>query len=224
MNSLFERSIGLLGKEKYDQISTKVICIFGVGGVGCTALESLARTGFRKFILVDFDFVSLTNLNRQILYGLEDVYLPKVICAKKYLLNIDPEIEVETFNMKAQDFDFNRQIDFVIDAIDDVDGKTKIVLECEKNKIPYIVSLGMANRYDPSKVSITTLDKTFNDPLAKKIRYTFKENGISLSQVNVVFSLENPGEFEGKLNSIMMVPSSAGLNIAYYVLKHFMEE
>lgn len=223
MDDIFERSIGLIGKENFEVIKDKVVAIFGLGGVGGTALESLARTGFEEFLIIDFDLVSSSNINRQILYTSEDIGKAKVEAAKNKLLKINKNISVETFSIKAQDFDFNRKIDFVIDAIDDVNGKLFIAQKCEENSIPYIICLGMANRFDPSKVCISTLNKTYNDPLAKKVRHLFKESGLIINKVHVVFSLETAQSFDGKLNSIMTVPSSAGLNIAYYLISYFVK-
>jgi len=224
MDNIYERSLGLLGQEAFDKIQKKHIVIFGIGGVGSSALETLARTGFKRISIVDFDNVSASNLNRQILYSASDIGKSKVEIAKNYIENITKEIFIDTYCCKAQDYNFENDIDFVIDAIDDIDGKLYIAKSCLEKHIPFIVSLGMANRFDPSKVYITTLNKTFNDPLAKKIRYIYKQNSLSLSQINVVSSAEEPVKFEGKLNSIMTVPCSAGLNIAYYVIKHFLKE
>ena len=224
MDNAFNRSIGLLGEEKYNIIKDKTICIFGLGGVGGTAIEALVRTGFKKVILVDFDKVDISNLNRQILYTREDVGKDKAECAKERLISINPDLEVISYKCKAQEFDFNQRIDFVIDAIDDVDGKVFIAKNCIEKRIPFLISLGMANRFDPSKVRISKLNKTFNDPLAKKIRYIFKQNAISLNAINVIWSEESSVPFSGKLNSIMTVPSSAGLNIAYYVINYFIKE
>ena len=61
MNNIFDRSIGLLREENFNLIQDKVIAVFGLGGVGGTALEALARTGFKNFILVDFDKVDTSN-------------------------------------------------------------------------------------------------------------------------------------------------------------------
>lgn len=223
MDNMFDRSFNLLGEKNFNSLADKVICIFGLGGVGGTAIEALVRTGVQKVILVDFDNVDITNLNRQILYTHNDVGLLKVECAKQHLLSINPNLEVLTYNCKAQDFDFSKKIDFVIDAIDDVEGKVFIAKKCTELSIPFIISLGMANKFDPSKVRVSTLNKTFNDPLAKRIRYIFKENGLLLNAINVVWSEETSVPFEGKLNSIMTVPSAAGLNIAYYVINYYSE-
>lgn len=223
MNNIFERSIGLLEEENFKRIKEKIICIFGLGGVGGTALEALARTGFTRFIIVDFDVVDPSNINRQILFNFEDISISKVDAAFSHLTKINPGIQIERYKTKAQEFDFNRRVDFVVDAIDDCEGKLYIAKHCIEKNIPFIVSLGMANRFDPTKVKISTLNKTCNDPLARKIRYLFKQSGLILSNIPVVWSDEE-AESNEKLNSIMTVPSSAGLSIAYYVVKYFLEE
>ena len=216
---MFSRSIGLLGEDNFNLIQDKVIAVFGLGGVGGTALEALARTGFKHFLLIDFDKVDPSNLNRQILYTTKDIGKEKAFVAKERILAINEEADVKTFNMKAQDFDFNQKIDFIVDAIDDVEGKLFILKQAQERKIRSIMSLGMANRFEPDKVHIAKLNQTNNDPLAKKIRYLVKNSGLSTSNVAVVISSELPQNNAGKLYSTMMVPSSAGLSIAKYILE-----
>ena len=218
MNNIYARSIGLLGEDNFKLIQNKIIAVFGLGGVGGTALEALARTGFKHFIIVDFDKVDASNLNRQILYTAKDIGKNKVDVAKERLLSINEEIEIKTFNCKAQDFDFNQNIDFVVDAIDDVEGKLFILEKSQERGIPSIMSLGMANRFNPEQVHVSKLNQTRNDPLAKKIRYMAKQTGLDLSKINVVISDEIPQQNKEKLYSTMMVPSSAGLTIAKFIL------
>ena len=218
MNNIFARSIGLLGKDNFKNIQDKVIAIFGLGGVGGTALEVLARTGFMHFLLIDFDKVDSSNLNRQILYSYKDINRNKVEVAKERILSINPEADVQIFNLKAQDFSFNQKIDFIIDAIDDVNGKLFILKNAKEKNINHIMSLGMANRYNPEQVKIAKLNQTHSDPLAKKIRYMVKKEGLDTSNINVVISEELPQKNGEKLYSTMMVPSSAGLSIAKYIL------
>ena len=215
----FSRSIGLLGEEKFNLIQDKVIAIFGLGGVGGTALEALARTGFKHFLIVDFDKVDPSNLNRQILYTSKDVGRLKVEAAKERILAINEEADIKVFAVKAQEFNYNQKIDYIVDAIDDVDGKLFILQQAQERNIPSIMSLGMANRFEPSMVRIAKLNQTNNDPLAKKIRYLVKKNGLNTSNVPVVISSELPQNNIGKLYSTMMVPSSAGLSIAKYILE-----
>ena len=219
MNNIFDRSIGLLGKENFDFIQDKVIAVFGLGGVGGTALEALARTGFKHFILVDYDKVDPSNLNRQILYTQKDIGRNKVEAAKERILSINEEADIQIFNSKAQDFGFNQKIDFIVDAIDDVNGKLYILAKAQEKDIPHIMSLGMANRFDPSKVKIAKLNQTHNDPLAKKLRYMVKKQGLNTANINVAISEELPQKNGEILYSTMMVPSSAGLSIAKFILE-----
>ena len=215
---IFARSIGLLGEDNFNKLQDKVIAVFGLGGVGGTALEALARTGFQHFIIIDFDKVDASNLNRQILYTSKDIGRNKVDAAKERLLAINPDVDVKVFKGKAQEFDFNQKLDFVVDAIDDVEGKLYILQKCKENNIQTIMSLGMANRFNPEQVRVMKLNQTSNDPLAKKIRYLVKHNEIDIKDVMVVISEELPQKNQEKLYSTMMVPSSAGLTIAKYIL------
>ena len=215
---IFARSIGLLGEDNFNKLQDKVIAVFGLGGVGGTALEALARTGFQHFIIVDFDKVDPSNLNRQILYTSKDIGREKVEAAKERILSINPDADVKSFKSKAQEFDFNQKIDYLVDAIDDVDGKLFLAIKAQENNIPLIMSLGMANRFNPEQVRISKLNQTRNDPLAKKIRYMAKKAELDLSKINVVISEEIPQKNAEKLYSTMMVPSSAGLVIAKYIL------
>ena len=223
MNNIFERSIGLLGKENFNLIQDKVIAVFGLGGVGGTALEALARTGFKHFIIVDFDKVDASNLNRQILYTAKDIGKNKVNAAKERILSINPEAEIQAIFAKAQDFDSNQPIDFMVDAIDDVDGKLFLLKTAQEKNIPQIMSLGMANRFDNEKVHVTKLNKTHSDPLAKKMRYLVKKSGLETGNVNVVISEELPQKNAEKLYSTMMVPSAAGLTIAKFILNSIID-
>ena len=223
MNNMFERSIGLLGEKNFNLIQEKTIAVFGLGGVGGTALEALARTGFKHFVLVDFDKVDASNLNRQILYVFNDIGKNKVDAAKERVLSINPEADIKLYNIKAQDFDFNQKIDFIVDAIDDVDGKLFLLKTAQENNIQHIMSLGMANRFDNEKVHVTKLNKTHSDPLAKKMRYLVKKSNLETGNVNVIISEELPQKNAEKLYSTMMVPSSAGLTIAKFILNSIID-
>lgn len=223
MINYLDRSIKMLGKEKIISFRNKVILVAGIGGVGGTALEALVRSGFNTFILIDFDCVDESNLNRQILYTSEDIGKSKVFAARKRILSINSSAKVEAIDAKiASGFFANvtEKVDFVIDAIDYVPGKLELYKYALKNNIPFISSLGMGNRMDPSQVKITKLNKTEGDPLARKIRYECKTNGLDLKKINVVFSSEVPLIKSNKPGSMMMVPSTAGLLIAQYVIEN----
>ena len=221
MGKFLDRSIKLLGEEKIKTFENKVILLCGLGGVGGTALEALARSGFKHFILVDFDTVDESNLNRQILYTFADVEKAKTDVAKQRILSINPDAQIEVISKKiTKDFfnDFNKKVDFVVDAIDFVEGKLAIISYALANNIPLISCLGMGNRIDPSKVKITKLNKTEGDPLARKLRYECRQLNLDLSKINVVFSSEEPLIVSKEPGSMMMVPSCAGLEIAKFII------
>ena len=222
MASYLDRSIKILGEDKIYSLKDKVVLVAGLGGVGGTALEALARSGIGNFILVDFDKVDVTNLNRQILYTRLDLGKEKIVAARERLLSINPDLHIETISNKI-DVDtfanFSKKVDFIVDAIDFIPGKLSIIKHALENNIPFITSLGMGNKIDPSKVEITKLNKTEGDPLARKIRYECKLGGLDLSKINVVFSKEKPIIKSKEPGSMMMVPSEAGLLIAKYVIE-----
>lgn len=223
--SYLERSIQLIGNDSMKLIEEKTICIFGLGGVGGTAFIALLRSGFKKFVIVDFDKVSESNLNRQLLFTKKDVGRKKVDVAVEYAKSISEEIEVNAFDDKVNanlDYLKDIKIDYIVDAIDDVNGKKTIAKHALNCQIPLIISLGMGNRLDPTKVRICSLNKTHDDPLARKVRYEFKKEGIDISKIACVYSLETP-EKRDIVSSMIMVPSSAGLVIAQHIIKSIIE-
>ena len=222
MGSYLDRTKKMLGEDKINSLKNKRVLVAGLGGVGGTALEALARSGINNFVIVDFDSVDESNLNRQILYLYDDIGLEKVGVAKKRMLDINPNLNIEVLSMKidAESIsNFPKDIDFIVDAIDYIPGKLAIYNFAIKNKIPFISSLGMGNRIDPTQVMITKLNQTEGDPLARKIRYECKSEGIDLTKINVVFSKESPLIKSKEPGSMMMVPSTAGLLMAKYVIE-----
>ena len=227
MNKIdFKRSVGLLGIDTFNQIKNSKILIVGLGGVGGTAFESLLRSGFKNFYLIDKDKVDPTNLNRQILYKENDIGVSKVDAAKKHALEINKEANITVYDTDINSFDLDnldKDINFIIDAIDNVEGKIKLAKLASENNINFIMSLGMANRINPTKIEIKRLDKTTDDPLAKKVRYEIKKLGIDTKNIMSVVSSETPIKDGTNLHSMMMVPSSAGLTIAYYITRCFIK-
>jgi len=92
--SMFTRG-GVTALDMQTSLSSKTVGVIGAGGIGCHALCALARAGVKKVVVVDYDTVSLSNLNRQILYGEADVGVPKCKAAVAKLREINPSIEPE---------------------------------------------------------------------------------------------------------------------------------
>ena len=218
---MFEREIKLIGEENYNNIKSKTVAVIGVGGVGGYAVEALVRAGIENIIIVDYDIVDITNLNRQIISLQNNVGMYKTDVIKTRILSINPGCNVTIINKKLDEdnllelFDYN--IDYLIDACDTVKVKEKLILECLKRNIKQISSMGTGNKLNPELLTITDIRKTSYDPLAKRIRKFVTDNKIN-KKVMVVSSTEQPRKVEGVISSISFVPSVAGLLCASYVV------
>ena len=215
---IFSRSIGLLGEEAFDSLQNKTVFIAGLGGVGGTAFEALIRTGVKKFIIIDKDVVALSNLNRQLLYVENDIGKSKAEVAKNRALSINSEVEIIALRDDVKNIG-EINADFIVDCIDDVNAKIYLIKYALEHNIPLITSMGMANKMDPSKIKIASLNKSTVDPLAKKVRYELKKANVDYSNVTCCYSDEAPIKDGNKLHSLMTVTSTAGLHIANYVVQ-----
>lgn len=205
-------------ENNIQKITDKTVLIIGLGGVGCYTIETLARSGIRHLILVDNDTVDITNLNRQLIALHSTLGKYKTEVWKNRILDINPACKVtiitEFVTRDNLDTLFREKIDYVVDACDTFDTKVAIIEYCLKNRISFISSMGMANRIDASKVRISTLSKTHSDPLAKKLRLTFRNER---RKIPVVFSEEIPKK-QVRLGSIAHVPAQAGLLITNFLI------
>ena len=215
---IFSRTIGLLGEDAFNNLQSKTVFIAGLGGVGGTTFEALVRTGVKKFIIVDKDVVAFSNLNRQLLYVESDVNKSKVEVAKSRAQSINPEVEIEAIQDDIKNIG-EIKADFIIDCIDDVNAKVYLIKYALEHNIPLITSMGMANKLDPSKIKVSSLNKSTVDPLAKKVRYELKQAGVDYSNVICCYSDESPKKDGNKLHSLITVTSTAGLHIANYVVQ-----
>jgi len=211
----------LLGKEAISKLQKSTVMVVGCGAVGSFAIESLARSGVGHLILVDFDNVEESNINRQ-LFALEStVAKPKVMVAAARIADINPDIVVDTFNMF---FDENTKLnvkpDFVIDAIDTVSSKIALYKWCFDNNIPFVSSMGAARKTDLTKIKIDKISKTTVCPLASKIRHIVRE--LKIKDFPVVYSTEvaTPQSNGGReFGSVITVTGTFGLMLSDFVIK-----
>lgn len=225
--SIDDRSKLLLGEEKLVVLKEKRVAVFGLGGVGGTAFEALLRSGVGHLYAVDRDVVDESNLNRQILYVQSDVGQKKAGAAflRAKAIRLDTEVLPECYSVdedSLREHDYSA-CDFILDAMDDIPAKIALIEYALAHRIPFLVSLGMANRLDPSAVGLVRLDKSEGDPLAKKLRNELRKKNIDLRSVQGVFSRELPIVRGKKPASLMMVPSSAGLLMASITLKSLLK-
>lgn len=224
----FSRLEKLIGKENINILKNTSVLILGVGGVGGYVVESLARSGIGTLILVDFDIIDITNINRQIIALDSTIGLKKVDVLEKRIKDINENcqvIKVDIFIDKNNINElFKYKFDYLVDACDSVPTKEQVIIECLKRNINFISSMGTGNKFDPSKLEICDIRKTYNDPLAKIIRKFVKDNKIN-KKVTVLSSTELPVKLHDKTpGSTSFVPPSAGLLIASYIVRKIIEK
>lgn len=217
---MFDRLELLIGKENIEKISKINVLIVGIGGVGGTALEALVRSGVKNITIIDKDVFSESNLNRQILSTRDSIGLYKVDVGIDRCKSINPDVNIKGLKINLDEENINElgNFDYVIDACDDINAKLALMQYANKNNIKLISSMGTGKRLNPSNVIITRLDKTSNDPLAKKMRYEARKRGLKLN-IPVVCSKEEPINKDRVIASSIFVPSTAGLMLAYYIIE-----
>jgi len=234
---LFQRTLMLLGKENFDILTSKNIAIFGLGGVGSYVFEALIRCGIGSFVLVDKDTVSYSNINRQNIATITNIGKLKVDVAYSRGIDINPFVKIYRYPINVDDFNIKKilkgkKIDYIVDAIDDVKGKLAIIKYAYENNIKIISCMGTGNRFNPTSLKISDIYKTKNCPLAKKMRYILRKEGIK--NLKVLYSDEIPTkpdyeylkEKTAKIyipSSISFVPPVAGLLIAYEVVRDILD-
>lgn len=241
----FSRTELLIGRAALDKLENSTIAVFGIGGVGSFAVEALVRAGVGKLVLVDDDYVCLTNINRQLHATRQTIGKPKVEAMKERVLQINPKAQVETFQrfyLPEQSEELVRDdYDYIIDAVDTVTAKIDLVVTAHKKNIPIVSCMGTGNKLDPTRFEITDIYRTEVCPLAKVMRKELRIREIPA--LKVVFSREEPIkplEIEASCSnhcvcpkassrkctsrrqipgSISFVPSVAGLLLAGEIIK-----
>ncbi len=216
---MYDRVINLIGSDNFDILSKKKILLVGVGGVGGFVFEALIRSGIKNITVYDGDTVEITNLNRQLVANLDTIGKYKSDIAVSKAKKINEDINVSGYNkfLDASNInDLDKDYDYIIDACDSINTKLELIRFAEDKNIKIISSMGVGNRVDASKLIITRLNKTSNDPLAKKLRKLVKDNNLNMNTL-VLCSTEVPIK-KGKVDSLITLPGVAGLLIANYVI------
>ena len=195
--------------SNFDKLQSLNILICGIGGVGGYALDCLYRSGIQNITAIDYDIFEIHNQNRQI--GSEYVGEKKTTVFKK----VYPKIEVIDTKITPEwieSFDFDK-FDIIIDAIDDIPAKISLIM---KNYKKIISSMGAAKRIDATKIEISSIWKTYNDPFAKIIRNKLKQKKFN-KNFKVVFSTEEP--IKSEMGSFVAVTGSFGMAICSEIIK-----
>ncbi len=244
MNELFSRNILFWGEEFQKDLASKNICILGLGGVGGYTAEMLARAGIENLTLIDFDTVSRSNINRQIIALNSTIGHAKTELFYQRLNDINPNIKltcINNFYGENLKIDFTK-FDYIVDAIDSMRSKIHLLETCYQLNVPIISSMGAGNRIDPTQLYICDISQIENKnaPFVSNIIYQLKKRGIEKG-IKVVASREKPFSQE-KVNelerietqdgeiiefnkiipaSTPFVASTAGILMAYQIIKDF---
>ena len=165
-------------EPSFNILNKSHVAIFGIGGVGSWACESLARSGVGEITLVDLDDICISNTNRQI-HALDGNYGQlKVHVMKERILAINPECKVHAiedfFSESTMDEILTEDFDYVIDAIDSMKSKCILISECRNRNIKIITTGGAGGKFDATHIRIGDLSKCFNDGLLGTVKNNLK--------------------------------------------------
>jgi len=236
----FYRTELLVGQKGSQKLAQTSVAVIGLGGVGSYSAEALARSGIGKFILIDFDVIEPTNINRQILALQSTIGKPKVELMQQRIRDINPKAEVIIYQEVLDGNNQERLLEgaeYCVDAIDSLSSKIGLLEFLLKNERKFISVMGAGNRLDPSQVHISTIDKSHNCPLARRVRKLLNKKGIR-GHFPCVYSSELPIIPENDVSiedsitkdrqrkvigSISYLPAVMGLMAAAYVIRSILE-
>ena len=226
MKEEFSRTERIIGEKAAKRLDDCRVAVFGVGGVGGHASEAIVRAGVGGIDLIDFDTVSLSNINRQLAALHSTVGQKKVEVLKQRFLDINPNLAVNTFPVfygadTENEFDL-AAYDYIVDAIDSVNAKLLLIENATKSGVPIISSMGAGNKLNPTDFKVADIYKTSVCPLAKVVRTELKKRGIK--KLKCVYSEEIPLIKATPPGSVSFVPSAVGLIIAGEVIKDLIKE
>ena len=193
----WDRLVRLVGEDGTKRLLGSRVTVFGLGGVGSYAVESLARSAIGHLTIVDFDDVCVTNVNRQMQAFPSTVGQSKADLLAQRVKAINPDIVVDAvqafYDPETSAALLTPRPDFVVDAIDNVTAKLHLLAKCLKEDIPVVSVAGAGAKLDPTMIRVADLSKTKVDPLARVVRKELSRRGFETTKhvgLPVVFSEE----------------------------------
>lgn len=220
----------ILGEHAMETLQKSHVAVLGLGGVGSWCAEALARCGVGTLTVMDEDYVSETNINRQSIALSSTLGRAKAEVLAQRIRDIAPDCDVRAlvgrYEAATRENFFSGNYDYIVDAIDLVSCKIDLISTAMERGIPIVSSLGTGNKLDASLLRICDISKTEGCPLARVVRRELRAKGIS--HHTVVFSPEEgvkaaqteappPGR-RSVPGSLVWVPASAGMLLCQHVV------
>jgi len=195
----FSRNELLIGQAGVARLQNATVAVVGLGGVGGYAAEALCRAGIGRLVIIDFDDICLTNVNRQIHAMDGTVGKAKVMVMAERMKLINPRAEIipykDFYSAENSEFLLSTHYDYVVDAIDHITSKLHLIRSCRERGIPIVSSMGAAAKLDPARIRVADISETHKCRMARSVRKLLKKQGIETG-VKVVFSTEEYREQE----------------------------
>lgn len=211
---IFSRNEMYWGKDAQLKLSQMHVAVFGLGGVGGFCVESLVRAGVGELTIVDFDKVSPSNINRQIIALHSTVGMKKTVLIEQRLKDINPDLKINViddfYREELNEKLFSSAPDFVADAIDSMRSKIGLLQYCHATKIPIITSMGAGNRINPQDLYVSDISEieNRNAPFISSVLYQLKKLGIEKG-ITAVSSREKSCCLE-KITSVDKIITKSG--------------
>ncbi len=245
MEHPFSRLELLVGDEGLHVLNHAHVLVFGLGGVGSWAAETLIRSGIGHVGLVDYDAIKLSNINRQLPATHSTVGRLKTDVMREHLLDVNPQADILCVPTRVTPDNLPSVLaafpdcDYIIDAIDEKLAKRELILTALRENRPIISSMGAANKLSAADIQVADISESHGCPLARGIRKFLRQNDIE-SGLQVVYSPELPvrlqnGAFKGDdpdalpgekgpMGTIAYVPMLMGIRCAAEVVRHLLEK
>ncbi|MGE3309017.1 MAG: ThiF family adenylyltransferase [Limisphaerales bacterium] len=170
----------LFGAGAVERLQTAHVGVVGLGGVGSWVVEALARSGVGRLTLIDLDEVCLSNVNRQLpaLDGTVGRFKAEVLADRVRAIHpaCDVRPRIEFFTESSADRLLEPRYDVVVDAIDTLGNKCRLIAGCAARAYPVVVCGGAGGRRDPTRVRQVDLADASHDRLLAEVRRTLRRD------------------------------------------------
>ena len=234
MTNPFHRLSLILGDEALTALKKTRATVVGLGGVGSWCAEALVRSGIGSILIVDFDTVCASNINRQVQATSKSIGRLKAQALEERLKEINPSCEVVSlpsfFSGEAIEVLEISGSDYVIDAIDVLKSKLNLIKAALDGGKRLFSSMGMAQKLDPTLIKTADIWETRGCPLARLVRQGLKKRNCQ-GHFTAVYSperlprhdgMDDQDEAGGKKiinGSSVSVTATAGMVLASLVIR-----